>query len=102
MRSSTSIPGAIHAVDILLTLAALLKSAKFPMQCWLIEVMETPVSVLLHAGIMNAGGFLVLSQAEVISLSSPAFEAIVIVHAFTVLFGSFVMQTETSIKVSPT
>lgn len=44
-----------------LTECGLLKSAQLPMHGWLIEVMETPtpVSALLHAGLINAGGFLV-------------------------------------------
>jgi hypothetical protein len=43
----------------LLVLAAALKTAAFPLHGWLTEVMEapTPVSALLHAGIINAGGF---------------------------------------------
>ena len=102
MRSSGFTPSAIHAVAIFLVLAALLKSAQFPTHGWLIEVMETPtpVSALLHAGIINAGGFLVLRQAQVISLSTPALETMVIVGAITALFGSVVMLTQTSIKVS--
>ena len=52
--------------------AAMLKSAQFPLHGWLLEVMETPtpVSALLHAGIINAGGFLVLRFAPVIALST--------------------------------
>jgi NAD(P)H-quinone oxidoreductase subunit 5 len=40
--------------------AAALKTAAFPMHGWLTEVMEapTPVSALLHAGIINSGGVL--------------------------------------------
>lgn len=70
MRVGGDIPAAIHAVAVLLVIAALLKSAQFPLHGWLTEVMETPtpVSALLHAGVINAGGFLVLRFADVISL----------------------------------
>jgi NAD(P)H-quinone oxidoreductase subunit 5 len=96
------LPGAVHAISLLLVVAALLKSAQFPLHGWLLEVMETPtpVSALLHAGIINAGGFLILRFSDIISLSTPALETMAIVGGFTALFGSAVMLTQTSIKVS--
>lgn len=96
------VPSAIQWVAILLVVAALLKSAQFPLHGWLTEVMETPtpVSALLHAGVINAGGFLVLRFADVISMSTPSLELLVIVGGFTALFGSMVMLTQTSIKAS--
>ena len=47
----------------LLVLAAALKTAAFPLHGWLTEVMEapTPVSALLHAGIINSGGVLLIT-----------------------------------------
>lgn len=102
MRLGGDIPAVIHAVALLLVVAALLKSAQFPFHGWLTEVMETPtpVSALLHAGVINAGGFLVLRLADVISLSAPSMEVLVIVGGVTALFGSVVMLTQTSVKVS--
>lgn len=102
LRAPSVVPVAIHVVAGLLVVAALLKSAQFPLHGWLTEVMETPtpVSALLHAGVINAGGFLVLRFADVISLSTPSLELLVIVGALTALFGSVVMLTQTSIKVS--
>ncbi len=102
IRDSGDIPAAIHAVAVLLVVAALLKSAQFPLHGWLTEVMETPtpVSALLHAGVINAGGFLVLRFAEIITLSAPSMEMLVIAGGFTALFGSVVMLTQTSVKVS--
>lgn len=87
---------------MLLVGTAVLKSAQFPFHGWLTEVMETPtpVSALLHAGVINAGGFLVLRFAGIISLSTPSLEALVVVGAFTALFGSVVMLTQTSVKAS--
>jgi NAD(P)H-quinone oxidoreductase subunit 5 len=60
----------------------------------------TPVSALLHAGIVNAGGFLVLRFAHIISLSLPTLDLLAVIGGFTALFGSVVMLTQTSIKVS--
>lgn len=86
----------------LLALAALLKSAQFPIHGWLLEVMETPtpISALLHAGIINAGGFLIIRFSPLVSLSPSAMNTLVIVGAVTAIFGSLVMQTQTSVKVS--
>jgi NAD(P)H-quinone oxidoreductase subunit 5 len=102
MRASGSYPAALHAVAALLVISALLKSAQFPFHGWLPEVMETPtpVSALLHAGIINAGGFLIVRLSPVVSLSTPSLDLLAIVGGFTALFGSVVMLTQTSVKVS--
>ena len=96
------LPGSVHAIAVLIVIAALLKSGQFPMHGWLTEVMEapTPVSALLHAGIINAGGFLILRMANVVSLSTPSLDTLAVVGGFTALFGSLVMLTQTSVKVS--
>lgn len=102
LRDGRSLPWSVHVVAVLLVIGAMLKSAQFPFHGWLTEVMETPtpVSALLHAGIINAGGFLILRLSDVISLSIPALEMLAIVGGFTALFGSVVMLTQTSVKVS--
>ena len=102
LRATGPVSGSIQAAGILLVGAALLKSAQFPVHGWLIEVMETPtpVSALLHAGVINAGGFLILRFAGLISLSAHALDLLLIVGALTALFGSLVMLAQTSIKVS--
>ena len=95
-------PGVIHVVAALLVIAALLKSAQFPLHGWLIEVMETPtpVSALLHAGIINAGGFLLLRFSAIVGLSAPSMDMLALFGGFTALFGSVVMLTQSSIKVA--
>jgi len=87
---------------ILIVLAALLKSAQLPFHGWLVEVMETPtpVSALLHAGVINAGGFLVLRLADIVAPSEGALHLLSLAGGATALFGSIVMLTQTSIKVS--
>ncbi|MGJ4915839.1 NADH-quinone oxidoreductase subunit L [Bradyrhizobium sp. HKCCYLRH2060] len=86
---------------LLIVATAMLKSAQLPLHGWLIEVMETPtpVSALLHAGIINAGGFLVLRLSDVLLLATPALDVLAIVGGATALFGSLVMLTQTSVKV---
>ncbi|MEM8798872.1 MAG: proton-conducting transporter membrane subunit [Pseudomonadota bacterium] len=83
-----------------LAFAALLKSAQFPTHGWLLEVMETPtpVSALLHAGIVNAGGFLLLRMSDVLITSPAVLLLLVVVGGVTALVGTLAMLTQTSIK----
>ncbi len=86
----------------LLVAAALIKSAQFPFHSWLPDTLETPtpVSALMHAGIINAGGFLVVRLSPLITQSPGALNALALVGAFTALFASVIMMTQTSIKKS--
>jgi NAD(P)H-quinone oxidoreductase subunit 5 len=91
----------VTAAACLIVVTALLKSAQLPMHGWLLEVMETPtpVSAILHAGIINAGGFLVLRLAELLVLAAPSLQTLAIIGGVTALFASLVMLTQTSVKV---
>jgi len=86
----------------LLALAAILKSAQFPTHGWLTEVMETPtpVSALLHAGVINAGGFLLIRFADLMLLAPGILAVLVMIGGFTALFGSLVMLTQPAVKTS--
>jgi NAD(P)H-quinone oxidoreductase subunit 5 len=87
---------------VFLALAAVLKSAQFPMHGWLTEVMEapTPVSALLHAGVVNAGGFLLIRFADVMVLAPSVLAGLVLIGGFTALFGGLVMLTQPAVKTS--
>jgi NAD(P)H-quinone oxidoreductase subunit 5 len=102
MAPGTAPSPATDAIAALLVVAALVKSAQFPLHGWLTEVMETPtpVSALLHAGIINAGGFLLLRMADVLVLSGPAMDLLLLVGAVSAVFGAAVMLTQTSVKVA--
>jgi NAD(P)H-quinone oxidoreductase subunit 5 len=86
----------------LLVLAAALKTAAFPLHGWLTEVMEapTPVSALLHAGIINAGGFLLIRTADLVQASPGAMAALVMIGGLTALFGAVVMLTQSAVKTA--
>lgn len=92
---------ALWAVGFL-ALAALLKSAQFPTHGWLTEVMETPtpVSALLHAGVINAGGFLLIRFADVMLLAPGVLAGLVMVGGFTAILGGLVMLTQPAVKTS--
>ncbi len=90
------------AAGVALALAAILKSAQFPTHGWLTEVMEapTPVSALLHAGVINAGGFILIRFADVMLLSPGVLAGLVMIGGFTALFGGLVMLTQPAVKTS--
>jgi NAD(P)H-quinone oxidoreductase subunit 5 len=94
--------GCLGASSILLVAGALMKSAQFPFHSWLPDTMETPtpVSALMHAGIINAGGFLIVRLSPIIAGSPAALNALALAGAFTALFASVVMLTQTSVKRS--
>jgi NAD(P)H-quinone oxidoreductase subunit 5 len=101
------IHGGAHAAclgwsSVLLVAGALLKSAQFPFHSWLPDTMETPtpVSALMHAGIINAGGFLVVRLSPIVAGSPAALNALALIGAFTALFASMVMLTQTNVKRS--
>ncbi|QBF30694.1 proton-conducting transporter membrane subunit [Thalassococcus sp. S3] len=86
----------------LIALSAVLQSAQFPSHGWLTEVMEapTPVSALLHAGVVNAGGFLLIRFADVMLTAPGIMALLVMLGGFTALFGGLVMLTQPSVKTS--
>ena len=94
--------GAVGGAALLLAVAALLKSAQFPTHGWLVEVMETPtpVSALLHAGILNAGPFLIARFAYVVDGAIPAQSLLILIGGFTALFASSTLLTQPAIKVA--
>jgi|AntRauTorckE6833_2_1112554.scaffolds.fasta_scaffold04197_3 NAD(P)H-quinone oxidoreductase subunit 5 len=102
MRDTGSGSACLTLSALLLVIGALLKSAQFPFHSWLPDTMEapTPVSALMHAGIINAGGFLVVRLSPVITCSPAALNALALVGAFTALFASVIMLTQTSVKRS--
>ena len=85
-----------------MALAAVIKSAQFPLHGWLTEVMEapTPVSALLHAGVINAGGYLLIRFADVMLLAPGVMAGLVMIGGFTALFGGLVMLTQPAVKTS--
>lgn len=94
--------GAPGAAALCLAVAALLKSAQFPTHGWLVEVMETPtpVSALLHAGILNAGPFLAIRLAFVLEGAAWAQALLIVVGGFTALFASTTLLTQPAVKVA--
>ncbi len=88
------------AAGLLLVAAASLKSGQVPNHVWLPDVIEapTPVSALLHAGIVNAGGFLMLRFADLVSASELVTIVLLTIGGTSAVWGSLVMLTKSSVK----
>jgi len=85
---------------LLLAGCAMLKSAQFPFHSWLPDTMETPtpVSAFMHAGIINAGGFLIVRLSPILSAAPLASQTLAVVGAVTAAFGAMVMLAQPSVK----
>ncbi len=90
----------INAASVFLVLGAMTKSAQFPFHFWLPNTMETPtpVSAIMHAGIINAGGYLVIRMSPVLSNAPLALSILAILGGFTAFWASIVMFTQPNIK----
>ena len=101
-RALAEYPAALQAAAVLFVLAACLKCAQLPVHGWLIQVMEapTPVSALLHAGIVNLGGFLLIRLGTLVADVTIAQALLVVVGGITAVVAAATMMTRISIKVA--
>ncbi|CAN5791823.1 NADH-quinone oxidoreductase subunit L [soil metagenome] len=92
----------LHLATVLLVLGVLLKTAQLPFHGWMLEVMEapTPVSALLHAGVVNIGGFVMIRLSPLMVHATIAQGVLVGVGLLTAIVGSLVMTTRVTIKVA--
>lgn len=87
---------------LLLAIAALLKCAQVPFHGWLLRVVEspTPVSALLHAGVVNLGGFVLLRMAPLLAEVPPAMWLLVVVGGLTASIGALASSAQPSVKLA--
>ncbi|MPZ76592.1 MAG: hypothetical protein GEU77_08705, partial [Deltaproteobacteria bacterium] len=88
------------AITLLIFIGAMSKSAQFPLHMWLPDSLyaPTPVTALLHAGIINAGGFLLTRLAPLYDLNPPTLHLVFAVGMLTALLGSSMMLVQNDIK----
>ncbi len=93
---------ALQVAAVLFVVGALLKCAQLPVHGWLIQVMEapTPVSALLHAGIVNLGGFVMIRLGTLVADVPAAQALLVVVGGTTAVVAAATMMTRISIKVA--
>lgn len=94
--------GLLPWAALLIAASALIKCAQLPLHGWLIQVMEapTPVSALLHAGVVNLGGFLLIRLGPLVAEAPAAQALLVVVGSLSAGIAALVMMTRISIKVS--
>tara|TARA_R110002020_G_scaffold456466_2_gene672949 strand:- start:4263 stop:5807 length:1545 start_codon:yes stop_codon:yes gene_type:complete len=102
LNTAGELPPLARVAVGLLVLTAALKTATLPVHGWLTEVMEapTPVSALLHAGIVNSGGVLLITLAGLVQQDASVMAALVILGGITALFGALVMLTQSAVKTA--
>ncbi len=91
---------AATAVTLLLFIGAMAKSAQLPLHVWLPDTMDTPtpVSALMHAGIVNAGGFLINRLAPLYGLAPDTLHVVFAVGGLTMIAGAAVMLMQSDVK----
>lgn len=91
---------AVSVITLLIFVGAMAKSSQFPLHVWLPDTMDspTPVSALMHAGIINAGGFLLNRLAPFYALSPNTLHIVFLVGSMTVLLGASMMLVQNDIK----
>ncbi|MDT7043374.1 NADH-quinone oxidoreductase subunit L [Candidatus Nitronereus thalassa] len=91
---------AVTVITLLLFVGAMAKSAQFPLHVWLPDTMDTPtpVSALMHAGIVNAGGFLLNRLAPLYGLSPTTLHVVFAIGMLTVILGASMMLVQNDIK----
>lgn len=92
----------LHLATMLLAFGVLLKTAQLPFHGWMLQVMEapTPVSALLHAGVVNIGGFVMIRMSPLMTHAPVAQGMLVGVGLFTAIIASLGMTARVTIKVA--
>lgn len=86
-------------ISLLIIVAVVIPAAQFPFQRWLLDsvVAPTPISAIMHAGIVNAGGI-------VLTLFAPIFQGnlvqiiLLVFSSISVLIGTGIMLVQVDYK----
>jgi NADH:ubiquinone oxidoreductase subunit 5 (subunit L)/multisubunit Na+/H+ antiporter MnhA subunit len=93
-------PAALAVVACLIVVAALSRSAQLPFQRWLPATLAapTPVSALLHAGVVNAGGILLVRMSPLFGASAIATRLAFVLGAASAVYGTLLMLAKPDVK----
>jgi NADH-quinone oxidoreductase subunit L len=92
----------VYVIGLLFLFAAMMKSAIMPFHHWVPYTSEapTPVSALMHAGVVNVGAILLNKLAFLIILSPMVLNIAFVMGLFTAIFASILMLVVSDIKRS--
>ena len=92
----------IFVIGLLYLIAAMMKSAIMPFHIWLPYTSEapTPVSAVMHAGVVNVGGILLNKMAYLLLLTPAVLNIAFVVGLFTAIVASIIMLVVSDIKRS--
>ncbi|WP_328357730.1 proton-conducting transporter membrane subunit [Mycobacterium sp. NBC_00419] len=99
--ASQPLGGPVMAIAAcLVVVAALSRSAQMPFHRWLPATLAapTPVSALLHAGVVNAGGILLIKLSALTATSGPAQALTIGAGIATLGYGAVIMLVKPDIK----
>ncbi len=89
-----------NAIGVLIAIGALTKSALVPFHSWLPETIDTPtpVSALMHAGIINAGGYLILRTLPFVSSNPTALALLCFFGILSIVVAGLTMLSTPDVK----
>lgn len=92
----------VTVVAICLVVAGIARSALVPLHTWLPSTLAapTPVSALLHAGVINGAGVLLVRFSPIFTSSASAMALAFAVGVVTALFATAIMLVRTDVKGS--
>jgi NAD(P)H-quinone oxidoreductase subunit 5 len=85
---------------LLVALAAMTQSAAWPFHRWLISSLNSPppVSALMHAGLINGGGFLIVRFGPLYATQPVLLHGLFVVGLVTAFVGNFWKLIQTDVK----
>ncbi|MGC9120652.1 MAG: proton-conducting transporter membrane subunit [Sulfurihydrogenibium sp.] len=97
---STGSSDNLWIVSLLVILSGIMKSAQIPFHIWLVYSMEgpTPVSALMHAGIVNAGAFIANRFAFLFPHDLYGLSLSFVIGIITAIVGSTLMLMQNDVK----
>lgn len=90
------------AIAILFAAAAIVRSAQLPLHGWLLDLLEAPtaVSAILHAGLISAGGILLIRLSPLMAQVPAVMAAIALIGGATALVAGLVQITQPTAKTA--